>query len=153
MKIVARNKKAFHDYEILEKLEVGMQLKGSEVVALREGRTNLKESFVRIIKGELWLLGSHISCLSTTNAHYKHEEGRARKLLAHRKQINKLFGKISKEGLTLIALNVYFNKTNKAKITLALARGKTLFDKRQTLKTREANREARAALKSYVRGR
>lgn len=148
MKIIARNKKAFFDYEILEKFEVGLVLKGSEVVAIRAGRINLKDSFIRIIKGELWLLNAHISYISTTNAHFKHEERRARKVLAHKKQINKLFGKISLSGLTLLALNLYFNKANKAKITLALARGKNIRDKRQSLKEKQANREARAALKS-----
>lgn len=148
MKIIAKNKKAYHDYEILEKLEVGIELLGSEVVALRAARVNLKDSFVRIIKGELWLLNAHISYTSTVNTHYKHDQRRARRLLAHKKQINKLFGKISLSGLTLLGLDIYFNKSNKAKLTLALAKGKTLHDKRQSLKKKELEREARAALKS-----
>ena len=106
MKIVARNKKALFDYSILEKFEAGQVLKGSEVVALRAGRANLKDSFVRVIKGELFLLNSHISYLSTTNSYFKHEERRARKLLMHKKQIDKLFGKVSLDGLTLVVLDI-----------------------------------------------
>ncbi len=149
MKIVARNKKALFDYSILEKFEAGLVLKGSEVVALRAGRANLKDSFVRVIKGELFLLNSHISYLSTTNSYFKHEERRARKLLMHKKQIDKLFGKVSLDGLTLVVLDIYFNKKNKAKATLALAKGKNLHDKRETLKRKQADLEARAAMKNY----
>lgn len=147
MKIIARNKKALFDYAILERFEAGMVLKGSEVVALRAGRANLKDSFVRVIKGELFLLNAHISHLSTTNSHFKHEERRARKLLMHRKQIDKLFGKVSQDGLTLVVLELYFNVKNKVKANLALAKGKTLHDKREVLKKKQADLEARAALK------
>ncbi|KGI55525.1 SsrA-binding protein SmpB [Campylobacter sp. MIT 97-5078] len=147
MKIIARNKKALFDYAILERFEAGMVLKGSEVVALRAGRANLKDSFVRVIKGELFLLNAHISHLSTTNSHFKHEERRARKLLMHRKQIDKLFGKVSQDGLTLVVLELYFNVKNKVKASLALAKGKTLHDKREVLKKKQADLEARAALK------
>ena len=150
MKIVAKNKKALYDYEIYEKFETGIELKGSEVVALRASRVNLKDSFVRIIKGELFLLNSHISYLNTTNIHFKHEETRARKLLMHRKQIDKLYGKVSINGYTLIVLDIYFNAKNIAKTTLALAKGKNLHDKRQSLKQRQADLEARAAMKRYI---
>lgn len=149
MKIIARNKKAFHDYSIFDKFEAGIVLKGSEVVALRQGRANLKDSFIRIIRGELFLLNAHISYLSTTNMYYKHEERGARKLLMHRKEIDKLFGKVSQQGFALVALDLYFNKKNKAKITVALAKGKTLHDKREVLKKKQADLEAKAAMKSY----
>lgn len=147
MKIIARNKKALFDYTILEKFEAGIELKGSEVVALRAGRANLKDSFARIIKGELFLLNAHISHLSTTHSYFKHDERRARKLLMHRKQIDKLLGKVSVDGLTLVVLELYFNARNKVKATLCLAKGKQLHDKREALKKKQADLEARAAMK------
>ena len=142
MKIIARNKKALFDFEILEKFEAGIELKGSEVVALRAGR------FARIIKGELFLLNAHISHLSTTNAHFKHGETRPRKLLMHRKQIDKLLGKVSVEGYTLVVLDLYFNAKNRVKATLCVAKGKQLHDKREALKKKQADLEARAAMKA-----
>ncbi len=149
MKFIARNKKAFFDFAILEKFEAGIVLKGSEVVALRQGRANLKDSFVRIIKGELFLLNAHISYLSTTNTYYRHEERAARKLLMHKKEIERLFGKVSQQGLTIVALDLYFNKKNKVKATIALAKGKTLHDKRELLKKKQSDLEAKMALKNY----
>lgn len=149
MKIIARNKKALFDYHIIERFEAGIVLKGSEVVALRAGRANLKDSFVRIIRGELFLFNAHISLLSTTHSFYKHEERGVRKLLMHRKQIDKLLGKVSVEGYTLVALDLYFNAKNKAKLTLALAKGKTLHDKREVLKKKQADLEAKIAMKNY----
>ncbi|EOH7340478.1 SsrA-binding protein SmpB [Campylobacter coli] len=149
MKIIARNKKALFDYGIIERFESGVVLKGSEVVALRAGRANLKDSFVRIIKGELFLLNAHISHLNTTHSYYKHEERAARKLLMHRKQIDKLLGKVSIEGYTLVVLDLYFNNKNKVKATLALAKGKNLHDKRESLKKKQADMEARSAMKNY----
>ncbi len=149
MKIIARNKKALFDYSIIERFESGVVLKGSEVVALRAGRTNLKDSFVRIIKGELFLLNAHISHLNTTHSYYKHEERAARKLLMHRKQIDKLLGKVSIEGYTLVVLDLYFNNKNKVKATLALVKGKNLHDKRESLKKKQADMEARSAMKNY----
>ncbi|EAL3914454.1 SsrA-binding protein SmpB [Campylobacter upsaliensis] len=149
MKIIARNKKALFDYHIIERFEAGIVLKGSEVVALRAGRANLKDSFVRIIRGELFLLNAHISLLSTTHSFYRHEERGVRKLLMHRKQIDKLLGKVSVEGYTLVALDLYFNAKNKAKLTLALAKGKTLHDKREVLKKKQVDLDAKMALKNY----
>ncbi|MBK1973091.1 SsrA-binding protein SmpB [Campylobacter sp. TTU-622] len=148
-KNIARNKKALFDYTILETFEAGIVLKGSEVVALRQARTNLKDSFVRIIKGELYLLNAHISHLNTTHSHYKHEERAPRKLLMHRRQIDKLLGKVSVEGYTLVILDLYFNIKNKVKATLALAKGKNLHDKRETLKKKQADLEAKMAIKNY----
>ncbi|HEH4740375.1 TPA: SsrA-binding protein SmpB [Campylobacter coli] len=149
MKIIARNKKALFDYSIIERFESGVVLKGSEVVALRTGRANLKDSFVRIIKGELFLLNAHISHLNTTHSYFKHEERAARKLLMHRKQIDKLLGKVSIEGYTLVVLDLYFNNKNKVKATLALVKGKNLHDKRESLKKKQADMEARSAMKNY----
>lgn len=148
-KNITRNKKALFDYAILETFEAGIVLKGSEVVALRQARTNLKDSFVRIIKGELYLLNAHISHLNTTHSHYKHEERAPRKLLMHRKQIDKLLGKVSVEGYTLVILDLYFNVKNKVKATLALAKGKNLHDKRESLKKKQADLEAKIAIKNY----
>ncbi|TKX33080.1 SsrA-binding protein SmpB [Campylobacter aviculae] len=152
MKTIARNKKALFNYSIIERFETGIVLKGSEVVALRAGRVNLKDSFVRIIKGELFLLNAHIALLNTTHTFYRHEERGARKLLMHRKQIDKLFGKVGIEGYTLVVLDLYFNDKNKVKATLALAKGKNLHDKRETLKKKQADLEAKAAIKNLNKG-
>jgi len=149
-KTIARNKKAFHDYEILEKFEAGISLKGSEVKAIRQGRVNLKESFIKIIKGEAYLLNAHISHLDTANPHYRPDERRDRKLLLHRKEIDRLLGKITKDGLTLVPLSIYLNHKNIIKVQVGLAKGKTLHDKRETLKRKQADRDARAAMKRYI---
>lgn len=149
MKIVAKNKKAFFDYEILEKYEAGVVLSGSEVKSIRAGRVNLKDSFIKIVKGEAFLFHAHISHLQTTHAFFKPNERRERKLLLHRKEIDKLLGKITQEGLTLVPLMLYFNKRNKVKIEIALAKGKNLHDKRETLKRKILDREAQMALKNY----
>jgi len=150
-KTVARNKKAFHDYEILDKFEAGIVLEGSEVKALREGRVNLKDSYVRIIKGEPFLLNAHIAFLDHTNPHFKPDSRRARKLLLHKKEIDKLIGKTSKDGLTIVPLSIYFNHKNLAKVQIALAKGKKLHDKRETLKAKDAKREAERAMKEFRR--
>lgn len=147
--VVANNKKALFDFHILERLEAGIVLIGSEVKAIRAGRVNLKDSFVKIIKGEAFLLNAHISYLETANPHYKPDERRARKLLLHRSQIDKLVGKISTDGLTIVSLSIYFNERNRAKAEIALAKGKNLHDKREALKRRIQEREVRSALKNY----
>jgi ssrA-binding protein len=146
-KDLAKNKKALHDFSILETFEAGIVLKGSEVKALRAGRANLKDSFVRIIKGEMFLLNAHISHLNTTHVAFRPNERVARKLLMHRKQIDKMFGLVSQDGLTLMVLSLYLNNKNIVKANVALAKGKNLHDKRETLKRKEADREARAAMK------
>ncbi len=146
---VARNKKAYHDYEILDSYEAGIVLKGSEVKAIRQGRVNLKDSFVKIIKGEAFLLNAHISNLETTHSHFRPEERRDRKLLLHNKEIAKLFEKTMKEGLSIVPTSLYFNHKNFVKIRIALARGKKLHDKREDLKRRTANREAQTAMKNH----
>ncbi|MGP1450379.1 MAG: SsrA-binding protein SmpB [Wolinella sp.] len=147
--VVANNKKALFDFHILERLEAGIVLIGSEVKAIRAGRVNLKDSFVKIIKGEAFLLNAHISYLETANPHYKPDERRARKLLLHRSQIDKLVGKTSTDGLTIVSLSIYFNERNRAKAEIALAKGKNLHDKREVLKRKIQEREVRSALKNY----
>ena len=146
---VARNKKAFHDYEILERFEAGLELKGSEVKALRAGRVNLKDSFVKIIKNEAFLLNAHVSYFETTHSHFKPDERRDRKLLLHRKEINKLIVKVAHEGLSIVPISIFFNHKNLAKVQIALAKGKKMHDKRETLKKRQADRDAQSAMKNY----
>ena len=149
MKVIANNRKAFHEYEILDKYEAGIELIGSEVKSIRMGRVNLKDSFVKIIKGEIFWLEGHISYLETVNNNFKPDEKRARKLLLHRKEIDKLFGKVSRDGLAITVLNLHLNKKNMMKLTIALAKGKNEQDKRQTIKKRIMDREAKASLKDY----
>jgi len=146
---VARNKKAFHDYEILEKFEAGIELKGSEVKALRAGRVNLKDGFVKIVKGEAFLFNVHVSYFSTTNPHFKPDERRTRKLLLHKKQIKKLEQSVAQDGLSIVPLSIYFNHKNIAKVQIALAKGKKLHDKRESLKKKQADRESKAAMKRF----
>jgi len=148
-KVVATNKKAYHDYEILEKYEAGLVLSGSEVKAIRAGRVNLKDSFVKFVKGEPYVFGMHISHLETANPHFRPDEKRPRKLLLHKKEISKLIGKTSEKGYTLVPLRLYFNHKNLAKLEIALAKGKTLHDKRESLKKKILDREAQAAMKRY----
>jgi SsrA-binding protein len=146
--IIAQNKKAKHDYEILEKYEAGIVLQGSEVKALRAKRANLNDAFCRFIKGELYLMNAHISHLDTANRHFTKDERAPRKLLLHKKELNKLYGKISKDGLTIVPLMIYFNERNLVKVSIALAKGKKLHDKRETLKRRTLDREAAQAIKN-----
>ncbi len=146
--IIAQNKKARHEYEILEKFEAGLVLQGSEVKALRAKRANLNDAFCRFIKGELYLMNAHIGHLETTNQNFSKDERAPRKLLLHKKQLDKLFGKVSKEGLTIVPLMLYFNERNLAKVSIALAKGKKLHDKRETLKRRTLDREAASAIKN-----
>ena len=146
MKILIQNKKAYHDFTIIKDYEAGVVLKGSEIKSLRANRGNLKDSFVRIIKGELFLLGAHISYLGTTNAHFRPDEKAPRKLLMHRKEIDKLLGAVSTDGYTLIVLSLYLNSKNRLKAKIALAKGKNLHDKRETLKKKQADLDAKRAL-------
>ena len=145
--LVFKNKKAFFDFTILETLEAGIMLEGSEVKAIREGRVNLKDSFVRIIKGEVFLLNMHISHLSTTHTTYRPDERKDRKLLLHSKQIAKLYTKVTKDGITLIATKLYFNDKNMIKVEVATAQGKKLHDKREDLKIKTMQRETQQILK------
>ena len=145
--LVFKNRKAFHDFTILDTLEAGIILEGSEVKAIREGRINLKDSFVRIIKGEVFILNMHISHLSTTHTTYRPDERKDRKLLLHSKQIAKLYTKVTKDGITLIATKLYFNDKNMIKVEVATAQGKKLHDKREDLKEKTMQRETQQILK------
>ena len=142
---LADNRKAFHDYHILDTWEAGVVLLGTEVKAIREGSVNLRDSYARIDKGEVWLLNVHISPYSHTGyAH--HEERRDRKLLLNRHEIQKLTGRVVEKGLTLVPLRMYMKK-GRVKIALALVKGKQAHDKRETIRRRELDRETRAAVK------
>ncbi|MBY0541160.1 MAG: SsrA-binding protein SmpB [Arcobacteraceae bacterium] len=145
--LVFKNRKAFHDFTIMETLEAGIMLEGSEVKAIREGRINLKDSFVRIIKGEVFILNMHISHLSTTHTTYRPDEKKDRKLLLHSKQIAKLYAKVTKDGITLIATKLYFNDKNMIKVEVATAQGKKLHDKREDMKEKTMQRETQQILK------
>jgi SsrA-binding protein len=138
--IVASNRRAFHEYHVLETYEAGIALVGTEVKALREGKANLQDSFARIEQGEVLLHHCHIQPYSHGNIQ-NHDPLRVRKLLLHRNEIQRLLGKTQEKGLTLIPLKLYFNKVGRAKIELGLAKGKTGPDKRESLKRREATRE------------
>ncbi len=144
-KVVATNKKAFHDYFILEKFEAGIVLQGTEVKAIREGRLNLKDSYALVQGGEIFLFHCHISPYSHGNRE-NHDPTRLRKLLLHEKEIRKLIGKRQEKGLTLVPLRVYL-KRGMVKVELGVARGKKLIDKRETERRKEADQEARAAMK------
>jgi len=147
--LVFKNKKAFHDFTILETLEAGIMLEGSEVKAIRDGRVNLKDSFIRIIKGEVFLLNMHISHLSTTHTTYRPDERKDRKLLLHSKQIDKLYVKVTKDGITIVPLKLYFNDKNMVKVQIATAQGKKLHDKREDMKAKTMLRETQNILKNY----
>ncbi len=148
-KTYANNKKAFHDYHILDKIEAGISLMGSEAKAIRNARVNLKDSFVRIINGEAFVFGMHITHMSTTVAAFKPSETRDRKLLLHKKEILKLSQKVKEDGLTIVPLSVYANDRNKIKLEIALAKGKQQHDKRESLKERDAKIEIARAIKNY----
>jgi SsrA-binding protein len=145
-KVVATNRKAFHDYFIEERYEAGIMLQGTEVKSLREGRVNLQDSYASVRGSEVYLHQCHISPYSHGNM-MNHEPTRVRKLLLHKAEIHKLLGKTQQKGLTLIPLRIYFSKRGYAKIELGLAKGKKLYDRRETIKTREAGREVQRAIK------
>ncbi len=148
IKIIAQNRKAYHDYDIIETLEAGIVLKGTEVKSLRQGKVNLKDSYVIIKEGEAFLLNCHISPYSHGNI-TNHDPLRTRKLLFHKKEIQRLMGKVMEKGLTLIPLKIYF-KGPYAKVEVAVARGKRKYEKRDRIKEREARREIERAVKNRV---
>ncbi|HET98608.1 MAG TPA: SsrA-binding protein SmpB [Desulfurivibrio alkaliphilus] len=145
-KVVCTNKKAYHDYTIEQVLEAGMVLSGPEVKSLRAGKANLKDGYAQIRQGELFLYNVHISPYVFAT-HYTQDPLRPRKLLLNRSEINKLTGKVKEQGCTLVPLKVYFNQRGKAKLSLGLARGKKHYDKRDTLKKQEADRDMERALR------
>ncbi len=144
-RLLADNRKARFDYEILETFEAGLVLLGTEVKAIREGRVNLRDSYARVEGGEVWAYNIHISPYSH-RGYVDHEPLRRRKLLLHKGEIRKLIGRTVEKGLTLVPLRLYF-KNGRVKMALGLARGKKAPDKRETIKRRETDRETRAAIK------
>jgi SsrA-binding protein len=143
---IAENRKAFHDYHLLETFEAGLVLLGTEVKAIREGRVNLRDSFARLEGGEVFLYNVNISPYSH-RGYADHEPLRRRKLLLHREEIRKLIGKTVEKGMTLVPTRLYF-KNGRVKVSVALAKGKKEYDKRETIKRRETERETRAAVKT-----
>ena len=150
MKLVANNKKAYHDYFIEEKYEAGIVLHGTEVKSMRMGKCSIKECFIRIENGEIFAYGMHISPYEKGNIFNK-DPLRTKKLLLHKKEINKLMGKIAEKGYTLVPLQVYF-KDGRAKVEIGLAKGKKLYDKRQDIAKKDQRREAEKELKIKMRG-
>ena len=143
---IAENRKAYHDYHLLESFEAGIALMGTEVKAIREGRVNLRDSFARVENGEVFLFNVNISPYSH-RGYAEHEPLRRRKLLLHRHEIRKLIGKTVERGMTLVPTRLYF-KNGRVKVSISLAKGKKEYDKRETVKRREADRETRAAIKT-----
>jgi SsrA-binding protein len=148
-KLVASNRRAHHDFDILETHEAGLVLQGTEVKSLRDSRADLKESYARIERDEAWLIGLHISPYAQGNR-ANHDPLRPRKLLLHRGEINRLLGKIMEKGLTLVPLRLYF-KQGRAKVELGLARGRKTLDKRHAIREREERREVARALRERTR--
>jgi SsrA-binding protein len=143
--LIARNKRARHDFEILDTWEAGIVLTGTEVKALRDGRANLTDGFGYVRDGEVFLLNAHIGAYGHGNV-YNHEPTRTRKLLLHKREIRRLIGSVERQGLTLVPLDLYF-KRGKVKVRIALARGKQQHDKREDLKKRDAEREIARVLR------
>jgi len=139
IKTIATNRKAYHNYDLQESMEAGIALTGTEIKSVRAGKANLSDAYVRPEKGELWLLSAHIARYNA-GSYMSHEPTRPRKLLLHRKEIANLTAKVAEKGLTLIPLRIYI-KDSLAKVEVALARGKKLYDKRETIARREAERE------------
>lgn len=147
-KIEIKNKKATFDFEILDKIQAGIVLKGSEVKAFREGKVNLKDSFVQIDKNnEVWLKNAHFSKLNNSNIIFQHEEIANRKLLLNKNEIKKLKKQVDQKGLTIVPLKMYFDKNNRIKVLIALARGKNKVDKRNSLKEKSIKRDIDRNLK------
>lgn len=148
-KPIAENRKARHDYFIDEVIEAGLVLAGTEVKSLRAGRVNLRDSFARFEHGELFLFNCHIAPYEFGNR-YNHDPYRSRKLLVHRKQLKELATRVKQDGMTLIPLRMYFDVHGRAKLALAVARGKKSYDKRQTIAAKEASRRIERAMKQRV---
>ena len=149
--IVADNRKARHDYDIEESYEAGMVLTGSEIKSVRAGRMNLRGSYARIVNGEVLLYDTHISPYEQSGTFFNHEPTRPRKLLLHRREISRMSGQVREKGMTIVPLKVYF-KNRRAKLEIGIARGKKLYDKREDVAKRDAQREIDRAMKSQRRG-
>ncbi len=148
MRIIAKNKKAFFNYEILEKYETGISLLGSEVKSIREGRISLKESYAEIKRGEIFLINCHINPYEAANR-FNHDPLRERKLLLHRREIKRLTGKVKEKGLTLIPTKVFISNQGKVKVEISLGKGKKAYQKREIIRERDRDREMRAELKNW----
>lgn len=148
---VARNRRARHEYDILETVECGLALRGAEVKSLRAGLVQLHDAYARVEGGELWLIGAHVAPYEYSNGFGRVEPDRPRKLLLHRGEIDELAGRVAQQSLTLVPLSIYF-KDGRAKLELALARGRRLYDKRHAIAARDASRETERAMKE-ARGR
>lgn len=149
IKVITKNRKARHDYTILETYEAGIELKGTEVKSIRGGNVDLKDSYASITNGELYMYGCHISPYEQGNR-FNVDPDRDRRLLMHKREIMRLLGKVKQEGLTLVPLSLYF-KDSRVKVELALAKGKKTHDKRQDLVRREADRDIERNMKSFNR--
>jgi SsrA-binding protein len=149
VKVVTHNRKARHDYHIEDTVEAGIVLTGTEIKSIRAGRMNLQDSFAIVRGGEVWLVGAHISPYTHGNRE-NHDPTRERKLLLHRREINRLAGKVQERGYTLVPLRVYL-RDGRAKVELGLARGKKLYDKRDSIAKRDHDREMRRAVKDMLR--
>ena len=145
-KLIVDNRRARHDYELLDRVETGIQLSGTEVKSLREGRATLGQAYAEVREGELWLVGSHISVYDQGNR-ANHDPDRDRKLLAHRHEIDSLYGKVREKGLTIVPTRLYF-KDGRVKVELAVARGKEQRDKRRDIAERDARRQMERAFKA-----
>lgn len=150
MRVVATNKKAYFNYELLENYEAGVSLVGSEVKSIRQGRISLKDSYAEVRGGEVFILNFHISPYEAANR-FNHDPEREKKLLLHRREIKRLSGKIREKGLTLVPTKVLFNDKGKVKIEIALAKGKRVYQKKEAIKERDRERELRAELKKRLR--
>ena len=148
-RIIADNRKAHHDYHLIETFEAGVALVGTEVKAIREGRVNLRDSYARVTNGEVFVHNVHIGSYSS-RGYADHEALRPRKLLLHQYEIRKLIGKTVERGMTLVPVRMYF-KEGRVKVAISLAKGKQSHDKRETIRRREIDRESRAAIKSHGR--
>lgn len=148
-RVIAVNRKAYHDYHIEESLEAGIVLKGSEIKSIRSGKVNLRDAYARPENGELWLFNSHIASYDAAS-YNTHDPLRPRKLLLHRKEIDNLAGKVTQRNLTLVPLKLYI-KNGVAKLELGVARGKRVYDKREAIARRDAAREVDRALKTRRR--
>ncbi|BAY26561.1 tmRNA-binding protein SmpB [Calothrix sp. NIES-2100] len=147
-KVISDNRQARYLYEILETYEAGIQLTGTEVKSIRQGKVNLQDGYALIRDGEAWLINAHISPYTASGQYFNHEPRRTRKLLLHKQEIRKLIGKVEQQGLTLVPLKLYF-KRGRVKVSIALGKGKKLHDKREDLKKRQDKRDMERAMKNY----
>ncbi|MBP9722717.1 MAG: SsrA-binding protein SmpB [Gammaproteobacteria bacterium] len=147
---IVTNRKALHDYFIEDRYEAGIVLMGWEIKAIREGRVQLKDSYVKIRDGEMWLLGCHISALNSASTHVTPDTERIKKLLLNKKEIERLIGNVEQKGYSMVALNLHYNK-GRVKVEVALVKGKKMYDKRAVEREKELNREKAQMVKQYKR--